>query len=379
MTEGPQRRMSARDIFAAAQDGGNKVGMIKQRQASGIESVLALDPAAADNKSLGGQPVRVRDPHGGSGMSNVLSDNNNILPPPPPRQTSRANPMNNEYGDFDPDRREKEKRKAMQQRFDALSKPKSKGHDIYDEKQAAKKGTTYNNRESSDVLWGGAPAPKVPASVGRRLSQPVVEVEQPGKPVSLADLIAMKGMNDGNSDPKPSWNSDFTDAASLRLESIGSINDEDPPYLQQPVGDKKAVANFMKFQGGRRPSGAAAGAGVSSGQDRVVKLNKNATGGRISPKMDQRGALEAEFYERSQSPIHEVKKLSIADYMKSTGQQIPEKKTQNSPPPPKKKVVSMMDYLNKSKEVEVVEDTGEDSDAEQQKALWEKFGMKKSS
>lgn len=248
MTEGPQRRMSARDIFAAAQDGGNKVGMIKQRQASGIESVLALDPAAADNKSLGGQPVRgenhgedkrfprrweksfdersgfgrsggpfvpaarqeegvgttvcpppqttpqqqpliqpptpppppptVRDPHGGSGMSNVFSDNNNILPPPPPRQTSRANPMNNEYGDFDPDRREKEKRKAMQQRFDALSKPKSKGHDIYDEKQAAKKGTTYNNRESSDVLWGGAPAPKVPASVGRRLSQPVVEVEQ---------------------------------------------------------------------------------------------------------------------------------------------------------------------------------------------------------
>ncbi|GMI08107.1 hypothetical protein TrVE_jg11754 [Triparma verrucosa] len=382
MTEGAQpRRMSAAEIFQASQDGGNKVGSMKKKQDNGITGVLAIEESGAKVESLGGRRVLVRNPHGGTGMSNVFSDNSNVLPPPPPKPKTDADPTKNEYGDFDPDRREKAKRIAMQKRFDALAKPKARGRDIYDDTQTAKKGTTYLNGESEDnVVWGGGPAPKVPPEVGRRLSQGIIKSStssKKGKAVSLADLLAVSRNVEG--DPKPRWNSEFTDAESLRLENIGSINDEDPPSPQQAYGDKKAVANFMKFQGARRASAS----GPGQGQDRIVKLNKGAPGGRISP--DQRGSLTDEFYEKAASPIAAPKKLSIADYMKATGQEV--KKVEKpiavvGSSTAKKKTISMMDYLKKggidtpSGVSTPVEDS--DSDADQQKALWAKFGMKQS-
>jgi hypothetical protein len=49
------------------------------------------------------------------------------------------------------------------------------------------------------------------------------------KVISLADLLASKASAPQQSDPKPSWNSDFVDEQSLRPAYIGSINDQDSP------------------------------------------------------------------------------------------------------------------------------------------------------
>ena len=84
-------------------------------------------------------------------MSNILEQVTSSAPPPPPRVKSQADPGNNEYRDYTPDKR-RDHRGVRRRSIEDLAKPKQRREDR--KPPEAKIRIGGGNSSSQDVFWG---------------------------------------------------------------------------------------------------------------------------------------------------------------------------------------------------------------------------------
>jgi hypothetical protein len=205
--------------------------------------------------------------------------------------------------------------------------------------------------------------------------------------MSLADMLLAKKKSPAqssyasNPDPKPKWNHNFVDHESLPLKDLGSINDEDDYVPPQPQGRRKSAANMTLARSLLRNKPV----DKPAEEKRMSGSLANFVGKKDKAKFGTATATLSDFYsvgnEENNTPPAEVAadthkdthkpKQTIAEYLAA------KKGSYTSGEEQPNKTISLADYYkNKAaKSSSSSSPAVNESEADEQRALWAKFGM----
>ena len=269
-----------------------------------------------------------------------------------------------------------QKQRKTKSSIDRLSTPKKKPADGLI--NGSKRGgdaihIKHGMRESEDsgAIWGSAPAAVIPDNIQRRLSSVSSNVGgwDGGEGTTLADtLLQQQATNlENNVEVRPGWDSDFVDHKSLKLSNLGSVH-EPERYVPRMDAKRKSASNMMLARGL-----------MKKGNERPVEINNDADsngftdgggggGGGTKTKtlleiMNEKNAAK----ESTPAPIAKPAPARTTPGVRSSGggslADFLTDSTSSNGGAPREGGKTLSDYAVASIP----------SDAEQQKALWDKF------